>query len=68
MHTLPTELIYMSRRVGKGVVLGANHIFCHKNSKDFIKCECVLCTMYTVLFSPLWLKCVQDWPAISISS
>jgi hypothetical protein len=25
-------------------------------------------TVYGVLFSPLWLKLVQDWPVISVST
>ncbi len=27
-----------------------------------------VCTVYGVLFSPLWLKFVPGWPAISVSS
>ncbi len=30
-------------------------------------CMC-MCTVYGVLFSPLWLKFVPGWPAISVSS
>jgi hypothetical protein len=54
MHTLPSELIFMSRRVGKGVVLGANHIFCHKNSKGFYKmCMCTVYYVQCTLFPPV---------------
>jgi hypothetical protein len=31
----------------------------------FVQC---MYTVYGVLFSPLWLKSVPDWPAISVST
>jgi hypothetical protein len=40
--------------------------FCHKTQKRPAKC--VYGTVYGVLFSPLRLKFVPDWPTISISS
>ncbi len=32
------------------------------------KSRLIVCTVYDVLFSPLWLKLVQVWPIISVSS
>ncbi len=45
--------------------------FCHKTQKGPVKCEyclSVYVTVYGILFSPLWLKFVPGWPAISVSS
>jgi hypothetical protein len=43
--------------------------FCRKTQKEPAKClYSVLYTVYSVLFSPLWLKSVPGWPAISVST
>jgi hypothetical protein len=40
-----------------------------QNSKGASKmCVLCMCTVYGVLFCPLWLKYVPGWPAISVSS
>ncbi len=59
----------------KGVVWGFSWLgatcwrFCRKTQKEPAKClYSVMYTVYSVLLSPLWLKSVQDWPAISVST
>jgi hypothetical protein len=59
----------------KGVVWGFSLLratcwrFCRKTQKEPAKClYSVLYTVYSVLFSPLRLKSVPGWPAISIST
>ena len=46
--------------------------FCRKTQKEPAKCLYSVCivlyTVYGVLFSPLWLKSVPGWPAISVST
>jgi hypothetical protein len=43
--------------------------FCIKTQKEPAKClYSVLYTVYSVLLSPLWLKSVPGWPAISVST
>jgi hypothetical protein len=32
------------------------------------KSQLNVCTVYGVLFSPLWLKLMQDWPVIYVST
>ena len=40
-----------------------------QNSKEPAKClYSVLYTVYSVLLTPLWLKSVPGWPAISVST
>jgi hypothetical protein len=43
---------------------------CGPLAKDFAaklkRSQLNVCTLYGVLFSPLWLKFVPDWPAISV--
>ena len=53
---------------GMGLFLSVGHWqkIWPQNSKG-ANSMCVLCT-YCTLFSPLWLKFVPDWPAISVSS
>ncbi len=55
--------------------MGLFLIGCHllkilpQNSKEPAKClYSVLFTVYSVLLSPLWLKSVPGWPAISVST
>ncbi len=59
----------------KGVVWGFSWLggtcwrFCRKTQKEPAKClYSELCTVYSVLLSPLWLKSVPGWPAISVST
>jgi len=59
----------------KGVVWGFSWLgatcwrFCRKTQKEPAKClYSVMCTVYSVLLSPLWLKSVPGWPAISVST
>ncbi len=59
----------------KGVVWGFSWLgatcwrFCRKTQKEPAKClYSVLYPVYSVLFSPLWLKSVPGWPAISVST
>jgi len=59
----------------KGVVRGFSWLgatcwrFCRKTQKEPAKClYSVLYTVYSVLLSPLWLKSVPGWPAISVST
>ncbi len=59
----------------KGVVWGFSWLgatcwrFCRKTQKEPAKClYSVLYTVYSVLLSPLWLKSVPGWPAISVST
>jgi hypothetical protein len=59
----------------KGMVWGFSWLgatcwrFCRKTQKEPAKCfYSVVYTVYSVLFSPLWLKSVPGWPAISVST
>ncbi len=59
----------------KGLVWGFSWLratcwrFCRKTQKEPAKClYSVLYTVYSVLLSPLWLKSVPGWPAISVSA
>ncbi len=59
----------------KGVLWGFSWLgatcwrFCRKTQKEPAKClYSVLYTLYSVLLSPLWLKSVPGWPAISVST
>ncbi len=59
----------------KGVVWGFFWLvatcwrFCRKTQKEPAKClYSVMYTVYSVLLSPLWLKSVPGWPAISVST
>ncbi len=59
----------------KGVVWGFSWLgatcwrYCRKTQKEPAKClYSVLYTVYSVLLSPLWLKSVPGWPAISVST
>jgi hypothetical protein len=59
----------------KGVVWGFSWLgatcwrFCRKTQKEPAKClYSIMYTVYSVLLSPLWLKSVPGWPAISVST
>ncbi len=59
----------------KGVVWGFSWLeatcwrFCRKTQKEPAKClYSVMYTVNSVLLSPLWLKSVPGWPAISVST
>ena len=54
-----------------GLFLNGGHLLkiCRKTQKEPAKClYSVLYTVYSVLLSPLWLKSVPGWPAISVST
>jgi hypothetical protein len=47
------------------VTTGQGELHARNNSIIAICCWCTVCG---VLFSPLWLKSVPDWPAVSVST
>jgi hypothetical protein len=55
----------MERYMGLFLIVGQWSKILPQNSK---KGQLNVCTVYGVLFSPLGLKLVPDWPAISASS